>query len=175
MRTVTDFGHAARTTAGIASATREHADNRAEPRRITPDVGSGGAWPRTGSTRRLREPRAQRWLRIPEHIGLLERHVALTHAVVRLELVAREIAREEHLLAARAAAHRDGGEDDGEQGAAHAHAAILATGGWGRGLDGRCGSRWGDRGNDRTRCHGARGGGSLRGLDHRHRALTRVA
>jgi hypothetical protein len=43
VRTVSDFGHAARTTAGIASGAREHADDCAEARRITPDVGSGGA------------------------------------------------------------------------------------------------------------------------------------
>ncbi len=50
----------------------------------------------------LRESRAQRWLRIAKHIRLLKRHIALTHSIMGLELIPRQILGKQHPLASHA-------------------------------------------------------------------------
>ena len=77
----------------------------------------------------LAQPCAKGWLRRAEDVGLLERNVALTHAVMRLELIARQVLGEEHALAARARDRRERGEHEKHTGMGRTpHGRILI--GW---------------------------------------------
>jgi len=60
----------------------------------------------------LAQPRAKGWLRRAEDVGFLKRNVALAHAIMRLELVARQVLGEEHALTPGARNRREGGEHE---------------------------------------------------------------